>query len=242
MADNANGHGVSSEPAAAPNCCSPEERNARISTFFNRRTERRGDKLPPLSPVSRSLLDVLAEDVLRGPMILELGSGTGALATELLRQGASQVTGVDLSSASVEAARGRVASAGFPEDRATFVAGDAAAVEVEPHDWVVLDRVICCYADVDRLLERAIGSAQKRIVYSIPESDGWRRPLHQFIWWIEDTWDTMRGNRPSPGYAHSVKRINASLRAGGFSPRREWRFRLWRLAVYDRTSSALRHD
>lgn len=218
-------------------CCSEPELNVRIATFFDRRTKlRRGADgvLPPLSPVSRSLLDALGGDAAHGPTVLEFGAGTGGLAVALLTAGVSHATAVDLSPASIAAARERLSAAGIHEGRATFMVGDAADVSVEPHDWVVLDRAICCYADVDRLIGQAIGSARKRVVYSVPESDGWRRFVHQAMWWFEDSWATVRGNRPSPGYWHSIRHIDALLADAGFRPTKRWRFRLWRLAIFDR--------
>jgi SAM-dependent methyltransferase len=180
------------------------------------------------------LLAAIGPDASAEPTILELGAGTGGLAVELLKCGAAHVTGVDLSAASLAAAWKRVTMAGIPGERATFIPGDATRIDVEPHDWVVLDRAICCYADVERLMATAIGSARNRIAYSVPESDGWRRRLQRIKWWGQDTLDALRGNRPSPGYFHSVSKINATLRHAGFRPTREWRFRLWRLAIYDR--------
>jgi SAM-dependent methyltransferase len=217
-------------------CCGATDLDARISTFFDKRQAGRHGQLPPLSPVTVSLLEAIGPDAAAGATILELGAGTGGLAVELLKRGATHVTGVDLSATSLAAAGDRAVEAGIPNDRVTFIAGDAVLVDVDPHDWVVLDRSICCYADVDRLLARAIGSARKRIAYSVPESDGWRSWLQHIRWWFQDTWDTLRGNRPSPGYFHSVERIEAQLTAAGFKPTRRWRYRLWRLAIFDRAA------
>lgn len=222
-----------------PACCSGPDLNTRISTFFDRRTAfLRGTQgaFPPLSPVSISLLNALAPEAERGPTVLEFGSGTGGLAVRLLTAGASHATGVDLSATSVATARDRLTAAGFPDARATFIVGDAADVVVEPHDWVVLDRAICCYPDVDRLMGHAITSARTRIVYSVPESDGWRRIVHRAMWWVEDSWQTLRGFRPSPGYWHAIRDIESQLAAAGFRPTRQWRFRLWRLAIFERAT------
>jgi SAM-dependent methyltransferase len=176
---------------------------------------------------------VLGPDADAGPTVLEFGSGTGGLAVALLKRGASHATGVDLSAASISAARDRLAQAGLQDARATFIVGDAADVAVEPHDWVVLDRAICCYGDVDRLIGRAIASARTRIAYSVPESDGWRRVIGRAMWFVEDSWQAIVGLRPSPGYFHSIRGIDAHLEAAGFRPTRRWRFRMWRLAIFD---------
>ena len=222
-----------------PTCCAGPDLNTRIATSFDRRTDfLRGAQgaFPPLSPVSISLFNALAPDAERGPTVLEFGSGTGGLAVRLLTAGASHATGVDLSATSVATAQDRLAAAGFPDARATFMVGDATEVVVEPHDWVVLDRVICCFPDVDRLIGHAITSARTRIAYSVPESDGWRRIVHRVMWWAEDSWHTLCGFRPSPGYWHSIRRIESQLAAAGFRPPLQWRFRLWRMAIFERAA------
>lgn len=239
MAEHAPDKRPSDRTEREPACCPGPDLNTRIATFFDRRTEvLRGTQgaFPPLSPVSISLLNALAPEAERGPTVLEFGSGTGALAARLLTAGASHATLVDLSAASVATARDRLAAAGFPDGRASFIIGDAADVVVEPHDWVVLDRMICCYPNMDRLMGHAITSARQRIAYSVPESDGWRRIVHRATWWVEDSWQTLRGLRPSPGYWHAIRDIESQLTAAGFRPRRQWRFRLWRLAIFERAA------
>jgi hypothetical protein len=65
-------------------------------------------------------------------------------------------------------------------------------------------------------------------------SDGWRRIVNRAIWFVEDAWQALVGLRPSLGYFHSIRRIGAQLDAAGFRPAQRWRFRLWRLAIFDR--------
>ena len=231
---------MADDPERDPACCSESPTNARIAACFDSLTGfRRGRRgaLPKLSPVSRSLLQALGPDAEGGPTVLELGSGTGGLAVALLARGASHLTGVDLSATSVAAARDRLAAAGLPDGRATFIVGDAADIAVEPHDWVVLDRAICCYGDVDRLMSQAIASARTRIAYSVPESEGWRRFVNRAIWFLEDSWQAILGLHPSPGYFHPIRRIDGQLVAAGFRLTRRWRFRMWRLAIFERPST-----
>ena len=83
--------------------------------------------------------------------MLELGCGRGGLLLQLVQAGAARATGVDLSPASIDAARDRFEQAQLSK-RAGLSVGDAARVPLEPHDWVILDRVMCCYADVEGLL------------------------------------------------------------------------------------------
>jgi hypothetical protein len=61
--------------------------------------------------------------------------------------------------------------------------------------------------------------------------------VNRAIWFVEDSWQALVGLRPSPGYFHSIRRIDAQLAAAGFRPMQRWRFRLWRLAIFDRPGS-----
>src|SRR5262245_10627144 len=179
-------------PRPDPDCCAPAD--PRIASQFDARydgwTPEEG--FPELVDVSGAILDLMTDAPLRRPSVLDLGCGTGALGVALLETGASRLTGVDLSPASIGLARGRAEEAGFAETSA-FEVGNGAELEVEPHDWVVLDRVICCYGDVDGLVGRAIGLARERIAISVPESRGWRGLVNRPMWFAEFAWDRLRG-------------------------------------------------
>ena len=138
------------EPA---DCCGPAA-DPRVARRFDRSWSDwdDADGFPEMVDVSAQLLDLLRDAPLVRPTVLEIGSGTGGVSVALLEMGASRVKGVDLSPASVDLARRRAAAAGFAE-QATFEVGQGAAVRDEPHDWVILDRVLCCDGHPDRMLD-----------------------------------------------------------------------------------------
>jgi magnesium-protoporphyrin O-methyltransferase len=109
-------------------------------------------------------------------------------------------------------------------------------VELEPHDWVVLDRVICCYAHLDQLLANAIGAARQRFVMSVPLSTGWRSLITKAIVTVENATNVLRG-RPCPGYVHSVPLIERRLAGAGFRRLRQRRVGLWHVAVYEKVAA-----
>jgi len=112
-------------------------------------------KGPPWS--TRALVDGLAEGLdLAGTSVLDIGAGAGAVHLALLERGAATAVDVDGSSAYLAAARSEAERHGLL-DRVTHVSGDAASLagSLEPADLVALDRVICCYDDVDGLMEAA---------------------------------------------------------------------------------------
>ena len=181
--------------------------------------------------VSAGLLDLLRDVPLRRPAVLELGSGTGALSFALLEMGATRVTGVDLSASSVEVARRRADGAGFGA-QARFTVGNAVEAAAEPHDWVILDRVICCYAHADRLVARATELAGERIGITLPDSRGWRGLANHVVWTAENAWDLLSGG--CRGYVHDLQRIERQLADRGFRPTATRHVGLWHIGVYDR--------
>jgi ubiquinone/menaquinone biosynthesis C-methylase UbiE len=184
--------------------------------------------------VSARLLAQLAGDAadLR-PTLLELGCGTGAMTVALLKAGATSADGVDLSPESLATARRRADEAGVSE-RVRFENGDAAVLDLTAHDWVVLDRVFCCYPDVEALLANASGAAARRLAFSVPTSRGLRGLANRIFWGVE-AFLTRFQRGPCPGYVHSVDRIEAALSAAGFrrvSHASAW---FWYTAVWERS-------
>ena len=227
-------------PDQPSDCCAPAD--PRIARQFDARAIDWVDldDFPELVDVSARLLDLLREAPRRRPTVLEFGCGTGGVSIALLEMDAARITGIDLSPASIELARRRAGEAGF-EGRATFEVGNAAAAEVDPHDWVILDRVICCFDDVERLVARAIDHAGERIAITVPESRGWRGLVNRPLWAVEFAWDRLRGG--CRGYVHDLRRIERRLAAAGFHPAGSARVGLWFLGVYDRVpNTALSPD
>ncbi len=97
------------------------------------------------------------------PSTLELGCGTGATVSRLGMRGAHHVTGIDLSPVSIQEARSCAAKAGLDENPVHIEVADAASVPLQPHQWVLLDRVIFCYGDAGALLANALSAAEVRV-------------------------------------------------------------------------------
>ena len=184
-----------------------------------------------MQPVSHGLYEQLRDAASERPSVLELGCGSGALGVALLELGASRYDGIDLSPESLAAARRRADSAGVA-DRATFVLADGALSPLTAHDWVVMDRAICCYPDVDAMLSNAIPAATKRVAFSVPHSRGLRGWANRLVWGLLGVVDRIRNN--SPGYIHSLDFIEGRLAAAGFRLLRNRPGLIWYSAVWER--------
>jgi magnesium-protoporphyrin O-methyltransferase len=164
--------------------------------------------------------------------LLEIGCGRGGLLLELLRSGAAGASGLDLSRASVDQARARFATVGLA-DRVTLQVGDGAKVPLEPHDWVVLDRAICCYPDADGLVANSIPAARKLFAFSVPNSRGWRGLAARIGRQLDNGWNGLCG-RSCKTFVHDLGRLDRTLTAAGFSLRGQGTRGLWYVAVYER--------
>lgn len=220
------------KPPDSAECCTPAA-DPRVARRFDRSWTDwdEADGFPEIVAVSARLLDELRDAAVVRPTVLEIGCGTGGVSIALLEMGARAVMGVDLSAASVDLARRRAAAAGFGE-QATFEVAEAAAAELEDHDWVVADRVLCCDAHLDRLLEVIIGAARDRIAISVPESRGWRGLVNRPMWAAENVWDLFTGG--CRGFVHDLGRIERRLAEAGFNRASGGHVGLWHYAVYAR--------
>jgi magnesium-protoporphyrin O-methyltransferase len=151
---------------------------------------------------------------------------------ELLRAGAAGVSGVELSRASIERARERFATSGLA-DRVTLAVGDGAEAALDPADWVVLDRVICCYPDADKLLANSIPAARRRYAFSVPNSRGLRGLAARASRLVDNGWNGLRG-RSCTTFVHDLDRIDRTLRSAGFELSDSTTRGLWYVAVYER--------
>ena len=113
-----------------------------------------------------------------GPLrLLEIGSGAGGVHYELLRRGlAASAVAVDASSAYIAAARSVGERLGL-DSRVHYVHGDftAAADTISPADAVILDRVICCYPNLNDLLGASAAKAERFLALSYPREKWWVR-------------------------------------------------------------------
>jgi hypothetical protein len=156
-------------------CCSPKgyrqifsERNARSDA---RRYRRRG-----LDEVSRIIVRLARERGVAHRTLLEVGGGVGAIEIELLKAGLSSAVSVELTPTYEEEAGALLREQGL-EGRVERRVLDFAKAGggVDPADFVVLNRVLCCYPDMPLLAGAAADHARKALLLSFPNNRWWTR-------------------------------------------------------------------
>jgi magnesium-protoporphyrin O-methyltransferase len=186
--------------------------------------------------VTVPLLDALQAAGIEDRTVLDLGCGIGDLAIEAVRRGATSARGFDLSRRAIDAARALARNRGVA-DRVAFEVGDGAKVDLPPSDVVVLNRVFCCYPDVQGLLDRSLAAAGSVYAFTIPRSTGLAGWIARVQTAISNAWYRLRASKFGGFrvYVHDIRSIDRRVRDAGFAPlRREHRRVAWDLAVYAR--------
>lgn len=197
---------------------------------------RQAKKKSTVAGVTAPLLSTLEATGISGKSILDVGCGIGDLITAAMTRGASEAFGIDLSGKAIEEARRLAAQRGVA-DRTTFEVGDGADASLPKADVVVLNRVFCCYPDVDQLLENSLSVAGTTYAFTTPRSKGFSGAVVRLKNVFGNLWYRMRDKkfRGFRTFVHDVDRIDARVRAAGFRPVRSQRRRfVWHLAVYVR--------
>lgn len=179
---------------------------------------------------TRLLLAGLAKAGPPRGLLLDIGSGVGALTFELLDQGMTSAVGVDLSSAYVAAAAAEAARRGR-SDSTRFVQADFLDVvsQLPAADVVMLDRVVCCYPDHERLLHESLRRADRYVGISYPR-DFW----YVRTWvGIQNVGRQLRGN-PFRTFVHSAAVMENVIRRKGFELLSRSCTRTWCADVYVR--------
>jgi magnesium-protoporphyrin O-methyltransferase len=209
-------------------CCHGLEQafGDRTATRHLKRYRKRGP-----SKSTRRLLDALRAEGVQGASVLDIGGGVGAIQHELLATGAAHATGVDASPAYLRAAREEAERRGH-EARVSAYEGDfvALADTIPDADLVTLDRVICCYPDMEALVGRS--AAHARRLYGL---------VHP-----RDRWWTRLGFRLANlgfrlirtdfrAYVHPITAVDSVARTDGLTLRsRNGVGPIWQVAVYAR--------
>jgi len=166
---------------------------------------------------------MLRETHARADTLLDIGAGVGVLHHELLTDGVRAAVHVEAAKAYVQAAQDEADRRGHAE-RVQFLHGDflALAPTIGKADLVTLDRVLCCYPELEPLLLASAARTGRYWAASFPR-DRWYVRLHM-------RWQNRLRARTGNAFrtfVHPVARIYELLRGTGLRPLRVWRRPVW---------------
>ena len=230
MPETLPGRDVSSREATTMvSCCQCEGIERQFGPRTARWDLRRFRKRGP-NPTTQALVDALRREGVAAASILDVGGGIGAIHHELLASGARHAVHVDISPDYLSVARQEAERRGHA-DNVEFVHGDFVEVASSLHDadLVTLDRVICCYPDMERLVALSAAKARRLVGAVYPRDRWWVR----FAFAAANLVCRIR-RTAFRVYVHPPPAIDGVLRAHGLERRSLRCTLLWEVVVYAR--------
>lgn len=210
-------------------CCDPKLYDDQFNAGEAERKVREYRDRGPNGWTAR-LVSELSEGGVDGLTVIDIGAGVGAVHHALLASGAASATDVDASSAYLKAARQEAERLGLA-DRVTYRKGDAVRVvpELPPADLVALDRVVCCYHDMEGLVRVAADRTRRRLGLVMPRDRAWIRAVVA----ISNRWSALTRD-PFRVYAHRTDAVVGVASAAGLTVRTLHRGLFWQTLVLER--------
>lgn len=212
-------------------CCVPPA-GAEIFTERQARRDARRYRRRGLADPGRRIVEAVPA---AGATVLEIGGGVGALGLELLKAGAARVTNVELSPAyepEAEALLRETGMAGRVERRIGDVVREQR--DLPPADVVVLNRVVCCYPDVDALVGLAAARARRSLALTYPRDAWWTRAGSRVM-----NTGLRLARREFRTFVHRPPRILAAAERHGLRAVHREGGLLWQLAAFSRTERSV---
>ena len=183
-----------------------------------------------LEKTTRLLIEEISRQGVNGMTLLDIGGGVGGIQHTLLANGVTHATSVDASTAYVNAARDE-AKRRDQDERITFLQGDFVdlADEIAQADIVTLDRVVCCYDDMQALVKLSAAKAQKKYGLVFPR-DIW---LFRILMPVVNFFIALTGS-PFRSFIHSTEQIENILKEQGLVKQYHKNAGFWQIMVYNR--------
>lgn len=162
--------------------------------------------------------------------LLDIGGGVGGIQNALLNGGVIQASYVDASSAYVQAAQEEAIRREI-KDRITFLQGDFVdlAEDMPTADIVTLDRVVCCYDDMQALVKLSAEKASKIYGLVFPR-DLW---LVRLLLPMANFFLSLTGT-PFRIFIHRTEQVDQIVREEGLEPVYYQKAGFWQILVYNR--------
>jgi 2-polyprenyl-3-methyl-5-hydroxy-6-metoxy-1,4-benzoquinol methylase len=177
---------------------------------------------------TRIMIDALKKEGIQGLTLLDIGGGVGAIQHALLEAGAQQAIDVDASRAYLKAAKEEANRRGLAE-RVTFRHGNFIdlADQVPPADIVTLDRVLCCFPDVENMVRLSVARSRKLYGLVYPRDTWWIKigaAVMNFVFRLQ--------KNPFRIFPHPTREVEEMIRENGFKRRFHFHKLIWQVVVY----------
>ncbi|MCC5914908.1 MAG: methyltransferase domain-containing protein [Balneolaceae bacterium] len=201
--------------------------------FFDEKTARRDLKKyrrwgPEKS--TRLLIDAVRKSMVEGDTLLDVGGGIGIIQLELFESGLGSSVNVDASSSYQAVSKAEADLRGF-SSKTEYHFGDFTemAEELGPADIVTLDKVICCYPDMIKLLTKSLSRCRKIYGLVYPKVNFFTKIGFGLV----NLWFKLRGSQFRT-YLHPPEQVDSLVRENGFKQVSYHTTILWQVVVYEK--------
>ena len=179
---------------------------------------------------TQMLVDAIVGQGVDGGSLLDIGGGVGAIQNALLGAGIETAVSVDASSSYARVAAQEAERQGHT-DRISRHHGDFvdAAPNLEEADVVTLDRVICCYHDVQKLVGLSSQKAKRLYAVVFPREN----LLSKLGFGVVNVFFRLRRSSFRI-FIHPTSVIEGLVEANGLRRQSYRKTRLWQVVVYER--------
>ncbi len=156
-------------------CCRPGDYD-KVFDEKRARSKARDYARKGLSGDSQRIVDLVRGRLPPGYSVLEIGGGIGEIQLELLKDGAAYAVNVELATQYERVADEMIRDRGLT-DRVERRLGDFVreAATIPSADVVIMNRVVCCYPDLEALVGAAADHARHYMVMTFPVDRWWIR-------------------------------------------------------------------
>jgi len=214
-------------------CCRSQfcEGANRFFTRWSRRYARQFRKKGP-DKIQKMILEGIGARGSSSRHVLDIGCGVGSLHLTLLKQGAGRATGIDVSNGMLAEAR-KLSTENNLSHQTQYIEGDFVQVadQVEQSDITLLDKVVCCYDDVESLLHASLEKTTTLYAVSHPRDSILIKPVYK----TQIFFARLFRSAFFP-YWHDWGALRTTILSRGFVLRYENASFLWSVLVFERTT------
>lgn len=182
------------------------------------------------SKTTRLLVDAISKQGITDNELLDIGGGIGAIHLELFKTGIKQATVVEASKASALVSEQEAIQRGYGE-RVKYQGGDFTVIsdKISESDIVTLDRVICCYDNMQDLVRLSASKARKLYGVVYPRDS----------WWVKAIVPIMNLSSKLKGslfrvFVHPVTEVDAIIKDVGLAPIFHKTSLFWQVVIYSK--------
>ncbi|MEX2425023.1 MAG: methyltransferase domain-containing protein [Acidimicrobiia bacterium] len=181
--------------------------------------------------MAKQIVGYLESRGVEGHKVLEVGGGIGAVHVELLKAGAATAVNVELSHGYQDAAAELLHREGLGGRVEQRIGDFTEMAEGMQADDVIMNRVICCYPDMPRLMNAALSASRRFVAITFPRD----RILFHVSVGLEALYHRMRGVDFRP-YIHPPAAILETAERAGFEVVFDDRDFGWHGVVFERVA------